>query len=548
MLDLVRDSTVGGILNHISGGRILPYADQKPGYQPSNRYRFAQSTARDEKALSSPASLQSPQDDPELGGTKTPPANSDTVVSKEAHLSQANVIDNAVDPNLVDWDGPDDPDNPMNWSFKKRLTVHFALCLLTVSVYIGSAIYTASIPGVITHFHVSPVVSTLGLSLYVLAYGIGPMVFCPLQEVPAIGRRPVYIVTLLIFVCLQVPTALAPNIGSLLVLRFLAGFFCSPVLATGGASIADMFLGPNMPYPMALWAMFGVAGPVFGPIVGGFAAQAKGWQWPIWELLWLSGGTLILLLFFFPETLGDTILYKRAKRLRKLTGNKQLRSASEIKMAQMKPTVIAIQYLVRPFQLMMEPAVFFINLYVGLAYAVFYLWFEAFPLVFVDLHGFKQGSAFVYVLYIYYYLNPKWMRQGYLTPEERLVLAVVSGPTIPISLFIFGWTAKRSIHWIAPVIGASLYIPGLFLLFQSAIIYLPLSYPEYAASVLAGNAFVRSVMAAAFPVFGRAFYSRLGIGGGCSLLAGIAIIMIPCSYVLMKEGAYLRSRSKYATA
>jgi len=229
----------------------------------------------------------------------------------------------------------------------------------------------------------------------------------------------------------------------------------------------------------------------------------------------------------------------------------------------MKPTVVATQYLVRPFQLMMEPAVFFVNLYVGLAYAVFYLWFEAFPLVFVEVHGFKQGvsglpflgivvgglvAAIVYVLYIYYYLNPKWVRQGYLTPEERLVLAVISGPTIPISLLIFGWTAKRSIPWIAPVIGAGLYIPGLFLLFQSAVIYLPLSYPQYAASVLAGNAFVRSVLAAAFPVFGRAFYNRLGIGGGCSLLAGITIIMIPFSYALVKKGAYLRSRSKYATA
>jgi MFS transporter, DHA1 family, multidrug resistance protein len=111
MLDLVRDSTVGGILNHISGGRILPYADQRAGYRPPNH---SQSSARDEKALSSPASLHSPQDDLELGETKTPtPAKSDTAVSKEAHLSQTTVIDNAVDPNLIDWDGPDDPDNPM---------------------------------------------------------------------------------------------------------------------------------------------------------------------------------------------------------------------------------------------------------------------------------------------------------------------------------------------------------------------------------------------------------------------------------------------------
>ena len=54
--------------------------------------------------------------------------------------------------------------------------VLLSICLLTFSVYIGSAIYTASIPGVVKDFGVSNLVATLGLSLYVAAYGVGPMV------------------------------------------------------------------------------------------------------------------------------------------------------------------------------------------------------------------------------------------------------------------------------------------------------------------------------------------------------------------------------------
>ena len=70
---------------------------------------------------------------------------------------------------------------------------------------------------------------------------------------------------------------------------------------------------------------------------------------------------------------------------------------------------------------------------------------------------------------------------------------------IPISLFIFGWTSRASVHWIVPIIGASLYVLGLYLLFQSALVYLPVSYPHYVASILAGNDFFRSSVAAAFP-------------------------------------------------
>lgn len=111
--------------------------------------------------------------------------------------------------------------------------------------------------------------------------------------------------------------------------------------------------------------MAAVLGPSLGPVFGAFAAQAKGWRWPIWELAWASGFAAIWLIIWLPETLPDTILLKRAQRLRKLTGNERLRSLSEIKQAELTAGDIAKEYLVRPFNLMLEPAVLFINIYVG---------------------------------------------------------------------------------------------------------------------------------------------------------------------------------------
>lgn len=111
--------------------------------------------------------------------------------------------------------------------------------------------------------------------------------------------------------------------------------------------------------------MASIGGPVLGPIVGGFAAVAESWRWPIWELAWISGFSAVFLAFFLPETFPGTILRKRAQRLRKLTGNDRLRSLSEIEQSEMNHGAVAAEYLITPFQLMLEPAILFINIYVG---------------------------------------------------------------------------------------------------------------------------------------------------------------------------------------
>ena len=70
--------------------------------------------------------------------------------------------------------------------------------------------------------------------------GLGPLLWAPMSELPAFGRNIPYVVTFAIYVILAVPTALVDNVGGLLFLRFLQGFFGSPCLANGGASMQDM--------------------------------------------------------------------------------------------------------------------------------------------------------------------------------------------------------------------------------------------------------------------------------------------------------------------
>lgn len=207
------------------------------------------------------------------------------------------------------------------------------------------------------------------------------MLWSPLSEIPKFGRRNIYVWTMLIFVLFQLPTGFAVDMPMFLVFRVLTGFFGSPALATGGGTITDMYNPAESAYGICILGFFGVCGPVFGPIIGGFLAPVKGWRWTIWVVAWLGSFVLAMLFFLLPETSAANTLYRRAQRLRHATGNHRLRSQCEIEASNytMKDHLLV---LARAFTLTFcEPIVFVLDLYTALLYGVLFIWFESFPLV-----------------------------------------------------------------------------------------------------------------------------------------------------------------------
>jgi len=115
--------------------------------------------------------------------------------------------------------------------------------------------------------------------------------------------------------------------------------------------------------------------------------------------------------------------------------------------------------LIRPITLnFTEPMVFLLNLYIALIYGLLYIWFESFPIVFVQIYGFnlgEEGLAFIGILvgavvtlpFFFYYLHkrlePEFDENGDLQPEKRLPPAFVGGFAIVICLFWFGWSSRE---------------------------------------------------------------------------------------------------------
>lgn len=155
-------------------------------------------------------------------------------------------------------------------------------------------------------------------------------------------------------------------------------------------------------------------------------------------------------------------------------------------------------------------------------------------------------AVMTYFSYLYFILSPNIKANGFGPPEQRLLSALYASFLLPIGLFLFGWTANGHIHWIASVVGIGIYAFGVFIVLQCIFLYVPLTYPQYAASLFASNDFTRSAMAAGAILFARPLYLNLGIGQGISLLAAFMVACVGGIWVLYFCGARLRAKSRFA--
>jgi DHA1 family multidrug resistance protein-like MFS transporter len=268
--DIVRDAPFGQLVRFATGNRLFLYPEEVPGFKvpdawlvPLNASDVHDAPVEDTTSSSLTitgerpnfiASATTVKTEGRRDAINTAPADVEGGTAQEKVVSAPLVPKRTKDGVLlVDWYTADDIDNPHNWSDRRRGFLAAIICAYTFVVYTTSAIYTSSEPQIREKFGVSAIKASLGLSIYVLGYGVGPLLFSPLSEIPRIGRSPVYIVTMILFVVISIPTALVDNYPGLMVLRFLQGFFGSPCLASGGASMGDMYSLMSLPFAMIVW-------------------------------------------------------------------------------------------------------------------------------------------------------------------------------------------------------------------------------------------------------------------------------------------------------
>ncbi|KAI0132111.1 major facilitator superfamily transporter [Xylariales sp. AK1849] len=454
----------------------------------------------------------------------------------------------------------DDPQNPKNWSKAYKWYCTMIVALTCFVVAFASAVITADIAAPAKELGVSEEVALLSISLFVVGFGVGPLVFAPLSEV--YGRRIIYGSTLLIAVVFIIPCAVADNIATLLVCRAIDGIAFSAPMTLVGGTLADLWRTEERGVPMAAFSAAPFIGPAIGPLVGGFLSEGLGWRWLYWIQLILSGAVWILITFTVPETYAPTILARRAEKMRKETGEADHVTEQELDRRPLGQRMRI--FLIRPLQLLFgELIVFLISLYMSVLYGLLYMFFVAFPIIYQEGKGYSAGttglmfipiavgvllSAACSPLVNRHYLTLVRKHNGKPPAEVRLIPMMLSCWFIPIGLFIFAWTSYSELSWAGPALGGFPVGFGFIFLYNSANNYLVDSYQHLAASALAAKTCIRSFWGAAVVLFTIQMYHRLGDQWASSVLAFISLACCAIPFCFWKWGARIRTRSKYAFA
>ncbi|KAK5090409.1 hypothetical protein LTR05_000581 [Lithohypha guttulata] len=467
---------------------------------------------------------------------------------------------------VVDWDAPDDTQNPRNWPFKQKLCPLLMVSLLALLVGACAPIDSPIIPDAAAEFHVSTLVESLSVGNFLTGFGFGALVAGPVSEV--LGRSRTYLTTLGVMCIFLMASALAPNIGAQLVFRFLAGFAGSAPLVCAGGTISDLFNPLEKTYIFPIFAMQGFTGPVLGSVMSAWVPDSPHlhtWRWSEWIALMFSGTVFFCLLAFQPETYEPVLLSWKAKHLRRLTGDDRYVALHEVERI---PLVRQLQTaLMRPFVMAWyEPVIQLSTLYLSVVYIVLFTFFGGYEEIFKQTYNLSTGMTYTLflaiaigvlsasaIIPIVYRITCKAANKAAeegkssFDPEIRLWYAMIGAPFVPISLFWMAWTCYPSISIWSGIIASVFFGFGIICVFFSNYMYLIDTYTQFAASGLTFNTLVRYSISRGMTVVGIPFYQNLGPHWTLTIMACVSVLLTPLPYLFYRYGHVIRSRSRYAT-
>ncbi|PWW80113.1 MFS general substrate transporter [Tuber magnatum] len=418
--------------------------------------------------------------------------------------------------------------DPFTWPMAQKNAIVALASLSTAMGAYSAGAYTSGLDKMMEEWHVSRLVLLGGITTFTAGFALPPLVLGPFSEVY------VYLVTFGLFNVCLLASALCHSSTGMLVIRFFLGVGGSTFGAMIGGIISDIFHAQDRGFPMALFAMFGLAFTGVGPLVSGVI-----------------------------ETRGSVLLSRKAKALNRfLDENGDRGNRWKVKADEERETIALMVRvsLTRPFRfLVTESVVFWFSCWLTFAWGILYMFLEAIPLVFIESHGFTIAQ----VGYVFAAMpvgcilalccntlveisTEKYFADSTPTPESRLYSACTLGCLLPIGLFWFGWTSFPSQHWILPTMAVGCVIMGIYSIYLAVFNYFADTYHQYASSALAAQSFCRNFFAGGFPLVADFMYHRMGFSGASSLLGCVGALLTIVPWVLMFYGTKIRARSKFA--
>lgn len=474
--------------------------------------------------------------------------------------------------NLVTWNGPTDPDNPLNWPPLTKVLRSAAPLSVVFSISFASSIFGPATTVTAQQYNVSSEIMSLGVALFVAGYATGPLVFAPIAEL--MGSAPVLAIALAGCAIAQIPLALAQSVVTILACRFLAGVMGSGGMAVGAGVLGDIYTGPGRGVAIGISSTCMNLASTIAPIAGAYLVDEYSWRWTAWTTLILCGAVGVLCLIGLRETSHNRILMKRAARLRRESGNESLRAPNEL--ASLDWRVLLRKYCTKPMRMFLqEPILIVITVYLTLVYGSLYLSYQLFPKAFQKrgwsipastLPFISVGLGAITALIVSAVFTMTWYKQRWIasqeggavagtsseeslakpdvTPEHRLPPMILGAVVLPPALLWFGWSGGA--HWTCQVLACFFVGFALQIIFTVGVVYIVDVYQLNTVSALAIHTQVRSLVAATFALFEGPMFNSLDINWSATLLAGVSAVIMISPVLFMIYGARIRSWSRFS--
>ncbi|KAK5654885.1 hypothetical protein OQA88_6923 [Cercophora sp. LCS_1] len=492
---------------------------------------------------------------------------SPSFVSAVTVVENENNVDDTI---TVTWDGPDDPANPKNWSKRQKWATSLIISTFAFLSPLCSSITAPALPSIGEELSITqPAELQLVLSIFLLAYALGPFVLSPCSEV--FGRMPVIRLGNTVFILFTTLCGFATSQTQIIAFRFLAGLGGSASVGMGSGVLTDCWRPEERGKGIAIYQLAPVLGPAIGPIAGGYISQYTTWRWCFWSVVILNLVVQFIAFFFLQETYAPRLLQLKARQLRQRTDNPNLKTETEQKHPDRTLTKLLRIALSRPWvMLATQPIVQLLALYQAFNFGMLWLLISSFPGLWEGRYGMPRGDATLNYLSLavgsligvnicapstdrmYAYCKRRYnvsteKENDNGVPEFRVPLMVPSSILTPCGIFLYAWSAQAKLHFIVPNLGAALFAGSSIITYQCTSAYISDSYKLHSASASAACCFLRSLLACVFPLFVPALFGTLGYGWGGSVLGLLAVVLgIPAPWIIWFWGAKLRGASRFA--
>ncbi|KAM4066175.1 major facilitator superfamily protein [Hirsutella rhossiliensis] len=504
------------------------------------------------------------------------------------NLSKAEKPRQTIDENLHDQPGDDGeaatsppksaPPYSIFTTWQKRAMV-LAAAVTAFFSPLTAQIYLPALTAIAKDLDVTSSQVNLTITTYMIFQGITPMFIGSLAD--SGGRRPAYLICFVIYIAANIGLALAPNYGALLGLRCLQSAGSSSTVALCTAVVADIVTSAERGQYIGFTVIPAVLAPALGPVVGGLLSEFLGWRSIFWFLAILAGVTIVLIIFFFPETcrhiVGDGSLYPppmyrsvwqilRSRPRTVVPGRSHGDSSTLRKEKQFKfkpPNVLGSLFML--FE--KETALL---LWTGsIVFAGFYCVASAMPILFSHRYGFDEikvglmylplaagsvGAASLVGPLINWNFRRHCAKLGIPCdrsrqqdlsgfPVERarleigLPLLAVGGA----SLIGWGWAVNATVHVAVPCVISVIFGMGMIGYNNTTNVLLVDLHPGKAGTATAANNLTRCLVGAGASAAIVPMMDAMGVGWSFTLVGGLYLLCFAPLLAIMSHGMQWRA-------